>query len=170
MAKSRKTHRKAQSSEQKPVAAPSALYEVEMIPSAEAVYKKLYQNMKDAEARGETSSSHHTTFRMVQEAIKTIIPRNPIDRSYGLAGPLSNYFRIKKGRMRICWAANSTTRKVTILFISETMRKEGDANDPYNIFTKLVMSGKFQQFLGPSWGIPQPPPSFAASAGAHQIQ
>lgn len=170
MAKSRKTHRKAQSSEQKPVAVPSALYEVEMIPSAEAVYKKLYQNMKDAEARGETSSSHHTTFRMVQEAIKTIIPRNPIDRSYGLSGPLSDYFRLKKGRMRICWAANSTTRKVTILFISETMRKEGDANDPYNIFTKLVMSGKFQQFLGPSWGIPQPPRSFVASAGAHQIQ
>jgi len=170
MAKSRKTHRKAQPSKQKPVAAPSALYEVEMIPAAENVYKKLYQNMKDAEARGEESSSHHTTFRMVQEAIKTIIPRNPIDRSYGLSGPLSNYFRIKKGRMRICWAANSTTRKVTILFISETMRKEGDANDPYNIFTKLVMSGKFQQFLSPSWGIPQPPRSFTATAGAHQIQ
>jgi mRNA-degrading endonuclease RelE of RelBE toxin-antitoxin system len=170
MAKPRKKHRKAQSPEQKPAAAPSALYEVEMVPSAEAVYKKLYQNMKDAEARGEESSSHHTTFRMVQDAIKTIIPRNPIDRSYGLSGPLSKYFRIKKGRMRICWAANSATRKVTILFISETMRKEGDVNDPYNIFTKLAMSGEFQKFLGPSWGIPQPPRSFAASAGAHQVQ
>jgi mRNA-degrading endonuclease RelE of RelBE toxin-antitoxin system len=150
MAKPRKKQRKAQPSEQKPMAAPSALYEVEMVPSAEAVYKKLYQNMKDAEARGEESSSHHTTFRMVQEAIKTIIPRNPIDRSYGLSGPLSKYFRIKKGRMRICWAANSATRRVTILFISETMRKEGDASDPYNIFTKRVMSGEFQKFLGRS--------------------
>ena len=170
MAKPRKKHRKAQSSEQKPTAAPPALYAVEMVPSAEAVYKKLYQNMKEAEARGEASSSHHTTFRMVEEAIKTIIPRNPIDRSYGLSGPLSKYFRIKKGRMRIYWAANSATKKVTVLFISETMRKEGDANDPYNIFTKLVMSGEFQKFLGPSWGIPQRPQSFAASAGAHQVQ
>ncbi|MGB7281643.1 MAG: type II toxin-antitoxin system YhaV family toxin [Candidatus Acidiferrum sp.] len=170
MAKPRKKHRKAQPSGQKPVTAPSALYAVEMVPSAEAVYKKLYQNMKDAEARGEASSSHHTTFRMVEEAIKTIIPRNPIDRSFGLSGPLSKYFRIKKGRMRICWAANSATKKVTILFISETMRKEGDANDPYNIFTKLVMSGEFQKFVGPSWGIPPPPRSFAASAGAHQVQ
>ncbi len=170
MAKSRKKHRKAQPSEQKPATAPSALYTVEMVPSAEAVYKQLYQNMKEADARGEESSIHHTTFRMVEEAIKTIIPRNPIDRSFGLSGPLSKYFRIKKGRMRICWAANSATKKVTILFISETMRKEGDANDPYNIFTKLVMSGEFQKFLGPSWGIPQPPRSFAASAGAHQVQ
>lgn len=170
MAKPRKKHRKAQSSEQKPAAAPPALYAVEMVPSAEAVYKKLYQNMQDAEARGEASSSHHTTFRMVEEAIKTMIPRNPIDRSFGLSGPLSKYFRIKKGRMRICWAANSAAKKVAILFISETMRKEGDANDPYNIFTKLVMSGEFQKFLGPSGGIPQPPRSFAASAGAHQVQ
>jgi mRNA-degrading endonuclease RelE of RelBE toxin-antitoxin system len=170
MAKSRKKHRKAQSSEQKQVTAPAAPYEVGMAPSAEAVYKKLYRNMMDAEARGEESSNHHTTFRMVQEAIKTIIPRNPIDRSYGLSGPLSGYFRIKKGRMRICWAASSATRKVTILFISETMRKEGDANDPYNLFTKLVMSGQFQKFLEPSSGIPQPPLSFAAEAGAHQVR
>jgi mRNA-degrading endonuclease RelE of RelBE toxin-antitoxin system len=133
----------------KSVSAPSAPYEVEIVPTAAAVYTKLHQNMKNAEAKGEQNSAHHTTFRMVQEAIKTIIPRNPIDKNYGLSGPLSGYFRIKKGRMRICWAANSVTRKVTILFISETLRKEGDANDPYNIFTRLVMSGAFEKFLAP---------------------
>ena len=147
MAKPGKKQRKAQIPAQKPVTALSALYEVEMVPSAEAVYRKLHQNMQDAEARGEKSSSHHTTFRMVQEVITTIIPRNPIDRSYGLSAPLSKFFRIKKGRMRICWATNSATKKVTILFISETMRKEGDANDPYNIFTKRVLSGEFKEFL-----------------------
>jgi mRNA-degrading endonuclease RelE of RelBE toxin-antitoxin system len=146
MAKPHKKRLKTPAPEQKPPAA-VAPYLIEMVPSAEAVYRKLHQNMHDAEARGEKSSSHHTTFRMIQEVIKTIIPRNPIDRSYGLSGPLSKYFRIKKGRMRICWAANSATRKVTILFISETMRKEGDASDPYNIFTKRVMSGEFQKFL-----------------------
>jgi len=147
MAKQHKKRRKAKAPEQKLATTVLAPYEIEMVPSAEAVYRKLFQNMQDAEARGEKSSSHHTTFRMVQEVIKTIIPRNPIDRSYGLSGPLSKYFRIKKGRMRICWAADSAARKATILFISETMRKEGDANDPYNIFTKRVMSGEFQKFL-----------------------
>jgi mRNA-degrading endonuclease RelE of RelBE toxin-antitoxin system len=166
MSKPRIKHRKAQP--EKP-AAPSALYEVEIIPSAEAVYRKLYQKMKDAEARGQQSSSHHTTFRMVQEAIKTIIPRNPIDKAYALSGPLSGYFRIRKGRLRICWAACSSTRKVCILFISETLRKEGDANDPYNILTKLALSGEFDKFLG-HMGIPKPPRSFAAIAGVPQIQ
>jgi len=47
-----------------------------------------------------------------------------------------------------CWAANSATRKVTTLFISETLRKEGDPQDPYNIFTKRVLSGEFQKFPG----------------------
>jgi mRNA-degrading endonuclease RelE of RelBE toxin-antitoxin system len=171
VARPRKPKPKAQLSG-KPVAAPSALYEVEIIPAAAAVYAKLYKNMKDAEARGEQASAHHTTFRMVQEAIKTIIPRNPIDKTYGLSGPLSSFFRIKKGRMRICWAANSQTKRVTILFISETMRKEGDANDPYNIFTKLVMSGAFEKFLAPTLGIPTPPKSFAVAVGSgiHQIQ
>ncbi len=171
MARPRKAKPKAQLSG-KPVAAPSPLYEVEIIPAAAAVYAKLYQNMKDAEGRGAQVSAHHTTFRMVQEAIKTIIPSNPIDKAYGLSGPLSSFFRIKKGRLRICWAANSETRKVTILFISETLRKEGDVNDPYNLFTKLVMSGAFEKFLAPTLGLPKPPKSFAAAIGSerHQIQ
>lgn len=168
MGKPRKKHQRPQSVEEKPTA-PLAPYAVEMTPSAEAVYRKLYQNMKAAESRGDQSSGHHTTFRMVQDAIKNIIPRDPVNRAYGLSGPLSNYFRIRKGRLRICWAACSKTRKVCILFISETLRKEGDINDPYNIFTKLAMSGEFDKFLG-QMGIPKPPRSLAASAGAFQIQ
>jgi len=33
------------------------------------------------------------------------------------------------------------------LFISETMRKEGDKNDPYEIFEDLLDSGVFDQAL-----------------------
>ena len=84
---------------------------------------------------------------MVEQTIKNVIPRDPLNRSYGLAGPLSRFFRIKKGRFRICWAASSEKKKVVILFISETLRKQGDANDPYNIFTRMVMSGKFDELL-----------------------
>lgn len=122
-------------------------YDVGLTETAASVYESLHQKMIDAEARGEHSSSHHTTFHMVQEAVKVTIPRDPINKRYGLSGPLSRFFRLKKGRLRICWAANSKTRKVVILFISETLRKEGDVNDPYNIFTKLVMSGKYDGVL-----------------------
>lgn len=103
--------------------------------------------MRDAESRGEQHSAHHTVFRMVEEVIKVFIPRNPVSKDYGLSGPLSQFFRVKKGRYRICWAASSKQRRVCILFISETLRKQGDASDPYNIFEKLVASGKFNSAL-----------------------
>jgi len=142
---------------------PPVPYDVEMSDSAAGVYKDLYQKMKIAEARGDSSSAHHTVFRMVEDVIKNVIPQDPINKRYGLSGPLSRFFRMKKGRYRICWAASSQKRKVIILFISETLRKEGDANDPYNIFTKLVMSGKFDDVLSrlagatPSRNFPIPP-------------
>jgi mRNA-degrading endonuclease RelE of RelBE toxin-antitoxin system len=85
---------------------------------------------------------------MIEDAIRNFIPRHPIDKQFGLTGPLSKLFRIKKGRHRICWAASSQRRKVCILFISETMRKAGDANDPYKIFQKLVESGQYDYPLG----------------------
>lgn len=127
---------------------PPVPYDVEFSDTAAKVYANLHQKMKDAEARGEATSSHHTTFRMVEEVIKKVIPSDPINKRYGLSGPLSKFFRVKKGRHRICWAASSEKRIVCILFISETLRKEGDVNDPYNIFTKLVMSGEYKDILG----------------------
>ena len=84
---------------------------------------------------------------MVEEVIKKVIPFDPLNKRFGVSGPLSRFFRIKKGRHRICWAASSENRTVCILFISETLRKEGDVDDPYNIFTKLVLSGEFSDVL-----------------------
>ncbi len=145
------THRSGQQRVQQERAqseASSAPYDVEFSDKAFTVYESLHQKMIEAEKRGEVSSSHHTVFRMVEDAIKNFIPRHAIDRNHGLTGPLSKFFRVKKGRYRICWAASSEHRKVCILFISETMRKAGDPNDPYNIFQKLVQSGQFDHLLG----------------------
>jgi mRNA-degrading endonuclease RelE of RelBE toxin-antitoxin system len=140
-------HQRTEKNPSRPVS-PSVPYDVEFSETAFSVYQDLHQKMRDAEARGQTASAHHTRFRMVEEVIKKHIPHDPLNKKYGLSGPLSQYFRIKKGRHRICWAASSQNRVVCILFISETLRKDGDANDPYNIFTKLVMSGAYHDILG----------------------
>ncbi|HEY0701988.1 MAG TPA: type II toxin-antitoxin system YhaV family toxin [Candidatus Acidoferrales bacterium] len=129
-----------------PIAA-AAPYAVEFSETAFAAYESLYRKMQEAEGRADAHSAHHTVFRMIEEVIKVFIPRNPINKDYGLSAPLSQFFRIKKGRYRICWAASSQQRKVCILFISETLRKQGDANDPYEIFQKLVDSGKLDSAL-----------------------
>lgn len=122
---------------------PPPPYHIFLTNAAKAVYADLYDKNKAAEAKGDPTNSACTTFRMVQEAIKTIIPQNPIDKKYALSGHLANIFRIKKGRYRICWVASSQHRIIFILFISESLRKEGDINDPYRLFTKMVMTGEF---------------------------
>jgi mRNA-degrading endonuclease RelE of RelBE toxin-antitoxin system len=118
-----------------------------MTASAEAVYLALARKAKSAEAEGNYASSHCTTFNMVREAVRHIIPNDPINRRHALRGDLSNIFRLRKGRLRICWIASSRIRRVCILFISESLRKEGDANDPYVIFQGLLDSGMFDTII-----------------------
>jgi mRNA-degrading endonuclease RelE of RelBE toxin-antitoxin system len=123
-------------------------YTVEMTATAEGVYADLYRKCKAAEKLGHSESVHCTTFHMVQEAVKKIIPHDPIDKRYALRGHLSNIFRLRKGRLRILWIASSAMRRICILFISETVRKEGDPNDPYEIFQGQLESGVFDEALG----------------------
>jgi mRNA-degrading endonuclease RelE of RelBE toxin-antitoxin system len=122
-------------------------YQVEMTASAEAVYVDMARKARAAEDAGDYANAHCTIFNMVKDAIKNIIPSDPLNKSHALRGDLSNVFRIRKGRLRICWIASSRIRKVCILFIAETFRKEGDASDPYVIFKRLLESGKFDEVI-----------------------
>jgi mRNA-degrading endonuclease RelE of RelBE toxin-antitoxin system len=122
-------------------------YTVEMTTSAEAVYKDFYQKSKVAIDLEHPESPHCTTFRMLQEAVKITIPHDPLNKDFALRGHLSNIFRLRKGRMRIMWIASSDKRRVCILFISETLRKDGDVNDPYERFKKLFLSGSYNEAL-----------------------
>ena len=71
---------------------------------------------------------------MVRDAIKITIANDPLNKKYALRDQLSKMFRLRKGRLRICWIASSRVRRVCILFISETLRKKGDASDPSSYF------------------------------------
>jgi hypothetical protein len=84
---------------------------------------------------------------MVEEAVKKIIPHDPLNKRHALRGALSNIFRLRKGRIRIMWIASSSIRRICILFISETLRKEGDPNDPFEVFQGQLESGIFDQVL-----------------------
>lgn len=102
---------------------------------------------KKAEASGDYLNARCTTFNMVRDAVKRMIPNDPLNKSFSLTGDLANIFRLRKGRLRICWIASSQMRRVCILFISETLRKEGDSNDPYVIFKSLLESGMFDGMI-----------------------
>lgn len=122
-------------------------YEVELTATAEATFSKLYLEAKECIESGDESNSKVKLYRMVEELLIKIIPQDPFSTSRSLSGRLSNFFRVKKGRIRVCYVGSSKQKKIYVLYISETLRKDGDKNDPYAIFTRMVMSGKFDDTI-----------------------
>lgn len=163
----RSSKKRRQATEAKPPAAAPAPWRVLMTDSAAAVYEDMYRRAREAENRGDPTNAHCTNFNMVREAVRTIIPNDPINRRNALTGKLSNVFRLHKGRMRILWIASSDLREIVILYISETLRKQGDVNDPYQIFTKMVMSGEFMDWFD-RLGVKKPPRSMTPAQVAIQ--
>lgn len=121
----------------------SAAYEIRLSDAADRAYAALYEKAEQARARGESTSQHYTTLNMVDAVLEKVIPHDPFNRRYALSGKLSNMFRMQKGRLRIVWIGSSAKRIVYVLFISETLRKAGDVNDPYRLLTNMVLSGEF---------------------------
>lgn len=122
-------------------------YAVHLTESAEKVYADLRDKSEAAEARGEPTNQHCTTFRMVDDAIRRIIPTDPGNRKYALHKPLNDVYRIAKGRMRIAWILAPDRRELLILFISVELRKDGDARDPYEILNGMARAGYLTQIM-----------------------
>lgn len=126
---------------------PSEEYEVLLTKTAEKTYRKLSETAARCIEAGDESNENVTKFRMIDEAIDKIIPHEPFSRDRALSGLLSNIFRVKKGRFRICYTGSSEQRRIVILYISETLRKEGAKSDPYSVFARLVLSGEFDDIF-----------------------
>ena len=118
-------------------------YRITLSSVAEATYRKFAEEASGPLSRDEAEHPAVKRLRIVDQCLDQIIPHDPCSRDRALAGNLSNIFRIKKGRMRICYIASLAQFEIIILYISEKPRKEGDRSDPYAIFSSLVMSGKF---------------------------
>lgn len=122
-------------------------YRIELTEGAEETYTRLSQEAQTCLDRGDRSNSKVTLFRMVEEAIDKIIPQDPFNPRRALSGPLSNMFRVRKGRVRILYAGSSKQRRIVILHISDAPRKAGSRHDPYVVFTRLFEAGLFDNVL-----------------------
>ena len=116
-------------------------YEVQLSEIAEATYVRMHDEAQQCIERGDNTNSKVTQFHMVEEALDRIIPHDPLMPERRLSGTLSGIYRIKKGRMRICYIADAEERVIRVLYISDTPRKDGDSNDPYRILTRWIKSG-----------------------------
>jgi mRNA-degrading endonuclease RelE of RelBE toxin-antitoxin system len=134
----------------------SAAYEIHLSAAAEAAYLSYYDLARKAIERGDATNAHCTTLRQIDEAIESLIPHDPFNSRYALAGDLKPIYRLRKGRLRICWIGSPEKRIIFVIFISETLRKAGAANDPYKILTKMVKDGTCNEFFK-QIGIKPPP-------------
>jgi mRNA-degrading endonuclease RelE of RelBE toxin-antitoxin system len=131
-------------------------YSVVLTPTAEKIYRQIHDDAQACIEDGDTSNAKVKLLRMVDDAIDNLIPHDPLSPDRALTGALSNTFRVKKGRLRIYYAASSKERKIVVLYISETLRKEGDVNDPYSVFAQMVLQGRFKEVFA-TLGIRKPP-------------
>lgn len=122
-------------------------YTVELTETAAKVYRKVSREARAGLAAGDTTNAKVMQLRILDEVLDKIIPHAPLDPSRALSGSLSNIFRVKKGRLRVCYIGSSKERRIVVLFIADTPRKEGHRSDPYSVFDKLVQSGVFDEFF-----------------------
>jgi toxin YhaV len=87
-------------------------------------------------------------FAAITIGIEEKIPRDPFAAHFVLAGALKKYGRMKKmglpGRYRLFFRVFDTSelKAIVILWLGYP-RKEGDRNDCYTVFTKMVERGDF---------------------------
>ena len=143
-------------------------YEVQLSEVAQKTYERMWSAARACLDRGDEANAHVKQFRILEDALDNIIPHNPLSPERRLSGALSGIYRVKKGRMRICYIADAAAKIIRIIYISDTPRKAGDSNDPYSILTKLIDS-RNDDILD-QLGVTQPFRSLQRSFSAHPMQ
>lgn len=121
-------------------------------------YHKFYSEKVDVlkqEIKKLKVSLHHEAFAQhpevkfaarLMKATKETIPEDPNKKEYQLHGDLKKYRRYKQGlqRYRLFFTFSTNPPIILYLYVNDqsSLRKEGDKNDPYRIFTKLVEQKK----------------------------
>jgi toxin YhaV len=97
----------------------------------------------------------HATVKLytaMMEAIKEKVPLDPRASHFALTGALQKYGRVKKmglpERYRLFFRVIKTEeRKAIFILWLGYPRKQGDKNDCYKVFTRLVRRGEFPESL-----------------------
>jgi toxin YhaV len=102
-----------------------------------------------------TDFKTHSTvklFAAITIGVESKIPSDPLASHFALTGNLKYYSRMKKmglpGRYRLFFRVfdKAETKAIVILWLGYP-RKEGDKNDCYEVFTKMVQRDEFPDNL-----------------------
>lgn len=115
----------------------------------QSIVRQLKKTLPHEEYRTHTTVKLYTA---IMVAIKEKIPLDPKATHFALTGALKKYGRVKKmglpERYRLFFRVLETKEQkaIFILWLGHP-RKEGDKNDCYEVFTKMVMRGDFPDSL-----------------------
>jgi toxin YhaV len=103
------------------------------------------------DALSEQAYRTHPTVKLaaaVHRLVTQVVPQDPNRPEFQLKGDLAQYRRAKQHglppRYRLFWVFSSSERVIIFLYLNDetTLRKEGDQNDPYEIFARMVRRGE----------------------------
>ena len=83
--------------------------------------------------------------RRIREADRVIIPHDPAPPEYRLKAELKKFRRYKQGlkRYRLSFCFANHPKIILYLYLNDEkhLRKDGDKNDPYDVFKKFLKQG-----------------------------
>lgn len=100
-----------------------------------------------ARALANPESANATVYAGIKRVLTDLLPveHRAIQRQYGMHDELSDFFRVRVGRLRIIWGASTQRGLVIVLFVGK--RKEGDKHDVYVDFARRLKAGTFDDQL-----------------------
>jgi toxin YhaV len=100
---------------------------------------------------GYEAARSHSAFKLLEAVmlgIKEKITSDPFASYFALTGELRKYKRLKKmglpDRYRLFFKVDNQKKAIVILWLGYP-RKEGDKNDCYEVFKKMVARGEFPE-------------------------
>lgn len=110
--------------------------------------RNLHREVKSLKAQDPTGFIHHPKAKVFSGIIKSIqrVPLNPDDPEFRLGGALGDFTswrRVKNGllpRYRLFFKFFSTPKEIFFAWFNDefTLRKDGDKNDVYKVFQRLL--------------------------------
>jgi toxin YhaV len=104
----------------------------------------------------------HPTVKLLAQVIRAIretVPANPDAPEYRLKRDLAKFRRLKghglAERYRLFWVFSSRLHVIVFLYLNDesTLRKEGAASDPYEVFRRLLARGEVGPGFDDNWNL-----------------
>lgn len=140
-------------------------------PAFQAQFDRLVDAVERLRAGDPNGYRGHPKAKLLATVVRIItqdVPRDPGNSSFRQGGTLGSdytaWFRAKfQVRFRLFYRFDSKTKAIVYAWMNVEggLRKEGDRNDPYSVFRRMLQQGKpptsFDELLRESTGLALPP-------------